>query len=535
MILVGTVYGWITISLPGLTSGDNMPLKLTDDEGSWLVSLTLIGSTIGAFMGAIIADRYGRRFCLLGCSGFFILGWSFVLLATNVEILYVSRVILGIGVGIAYTASPMYVSEVADTKIRGTLGCLTAVNVLTGWVFTCLIGFFVSYATLACVFLILPMIFVAIFVWFPESPYYLVAVGRRKEAYRSISYFKGTTKRNQLRMEMKHICKILGRDDSFKPNNRSADMNRQSWLDKIRLMKQPSNRRALCIVIGLITAQQLSGNFCTMQYVESLLTKILFPGPYATSTSVLMLRLSFSILTTVSVETVGRRKFLITSTFGLWLTLSVLSCYLGFFRKLNDMGIDNLAFIDVICYQLLYQFGLGTLTNALLGELFPMEAKSVAGAIVMMFDGILGFTVLKLYQVINDNAGLWVTYTIFMFCSLISFVMVYSFVPETEGKNYQEIRALLTEGKVVSTPTKERQCIEVEHGLPRDEENGRRDEVHGDGIADAEIVVNDGNGKERNIEIVSVEHEEKRNVSAVNAELEEERTEERGIEEQVTE
>ena len=529
MISVGTVYGWITISLPSLTSGDNVPLKLTDDEGSWLVSLTIIGSTIGPFMGASIADRYGRRFCLLGCSGFFILGWSFVLLATNVEILYVSRVILGIGVGIAYTTSPMYLSEVANTEIRGALGTLTAVNVFTGSLFTCCIGPWVSYATLASVLLILPMIFVVIFIWFPESPYYLVAIGRRKEAYKSISYFKGTTKRNELKTEMEHICKILGRDNSFKSNSRSADMNRQSWLDKMRLMKQPSNKRALCIVIGLTTAQQLSGNFSTMQYLESLFTKMKTINSNAATIIVLIVGLLSGTIATAMVEKVGRRKLLITSTLGLWVTLVFFSSYFGFVKIFpnSPLILDSLAVIDVICYQISYQLGLGTLTNALLGELFPTEAKSVAGAIVMMFDGTFGFIVSKLYQVINDSAGLYVTYVIFALCSFISFGMVYYFVPETKGKNYQEIRALLIEGKVVSTPSTGSQHIQVENGISRDEENGRGDEVHGDGIADVEVV-NDGNVEGRNMEIISIEHEGERNVGVnveVNAELEEGRTE----------
>ncbi|KAK1124281.1 hypothetical protein K0M31_006653 [Melipona bicolor] len=61
----------------------------------------------------------GRRSCLLVCNGFFILGWYFVLLATKVETLYAFRLIFGMGVGIAYTTCPMYLSEVASTEIRG--------------------------------------------------------------------------------------------------------------------------------------------------------------------------------------------------------------------------------------------------------------------------------------------------------------------------------------------------------------------------------------------------------------------------------
>ncbi|KOX79494.1 Facilitated trehalose transporter Tret1 [Melipona quadrifasciata] len=383
MVAVGTVYGWITISLPYLTSEDNTTLKLTSDEVAWLVSVTIIGSTIGPFMGASIADCYGRRFCLLVCNGFFILGWSFVLLATKVEILYVSRVILGMGVGIAYTTCPMYLSEVASTEIRGALGTLTAVNVFTGSLFTCCIGLWVSYTTLSSILLILPMIFIVIFIWFPESPYYLVAVDRRKKAYRSISYFKGITKRNELMAEMEYICKVLGKN-SIKP---SSNLNSQSWLDKMRLMKQPGNKKALCIVVGLTTAQQLSGNFSTMQYLELLFMKMKTIKSSVATIIVLAVGLLSGTAATVMVEIFGRRALLIISTLGLGITLGILTSYFALVQHISGSStLDILAVTDIIFYQLFYQLGLGTLTNVLIGELFPTEAKSIAGAIVIMFD-----------------------------------------------------------------------------------------------------------------------------------------------------
>ncbi|CAD1471412.1 unnamed protein product, partial [Heterotrigona itama] len=485
MIAVGTVYGWITTSLSRLISGENMPLKLTDDEGSWLISLTIIGSMIGPFVGASLADRYGRSLCLIACSGFFILGWLIVLLATNVAALYASRVILGIGVGIAYTTNPMYISEVADTEIRGALGTLTAVNVFTGSLFTCSIGPWVSYATLASILLILPMVFVAIFIWFPESPHYLTAVGRKKEAYKSIAYFKGTTNRSALNRELQFIYKIIDKDSSLK-SNRSTEMNRQSWLGRLRLMKQPCNVRALCIIIGLTAAQQFSGNFSTMQYLEVLFTKAKTIDSNIATIIVLSLGLISGTIATATVEKAGRRCLLMISTLGSSVMLLMISGYFGFIATYGDVsGIDFVPIVIVILFQIAYQVGLGTLTNALLGELFPTEAKSIAGAIVMISDGIFGIIVTKLYQVITDNKGPHWMYLIFAICCVIAFFMVLLFVPETKGKNYQEIRALLIR------PKAERENAQVENSGSRNEE--RRVEINGD--------------EERNV-IVNVAHEE---------------------------
>ena len=148
-------------------------------------------------------------------------------------------------------------------------------------------------------------------------------------------------------------------------------------LDKLRLIEQPSNRKALCIVIGLTTAQQLSGNFSIMQYLESLFTKIkIIDLNAATIIALIVGLLSGSIVTTM-VEKVGRRKLLITSTFGLWITLVIYSGYFSLIKTFPDyLAIDILAIIDMICYQVSYQLDLGMLTNTLLGELlnyFPRK------------------------------------------------------------------------------------------------------------------------------------------------------------------
>ncbi|KAK1137402.1 hypothetical protein K0M31_001913 [Melipona bicolor] len=168
---------------------------------------------------------------------------------------------------------------------------------------------------------------------------------RKKDAYKSIAYFKGTTNCNERKREMEFIYKVLGRDNSLKLSH-SSEMNRQSWLDKLRLIKQPSNRRALYIVIS---------QRCSNDGGKSWKTKA--PD-------------------NIYVWIVG--YFSLIKTF------------------LDYLIIDILAVIDVIWYQVSYQLDLGTLTNGLLGELFPTEAKSIAEVIIMIFNDIFGFICVKI-------------------------------------------------------------------------------------------------------------------------------------------
>lgn len=48
-------------------------------------------------------------------------------MADNVPTIYVSRLISGLGYGIAYTAAPMYLGEIASDKVRGAMATLITV------------------------------------------------------------------------------------------------------------------------------------------------------------------------------------------------------------------------------------------------------------------------------------------------------------------------------------------------------------------------------------------------------------------------
>nr|XP_033333580.1 facilitated trehalose transporter Tret1-like isoform X2 [Megalopta genalis] len=463
MVAVGTVYGWTTTSLSRLTSDDaDVPMKLTDDECSWLVSLTVIGSMIGPFAGAYLADRFGRKRCLMFSSVFFIVGWIIVLFAKTVVALYIARVLLGVGVGISYTANPMYISEVSDVNIRGALGTLTAVNVFTGSLLTCSIGPWVSYRVLAAVLLLIPILFVACFAWFPETPHFLVTKGCRTEASRSLAFFKGIRDVNEANRELYLIVRVPSETHKSRTSvssTQSIQAIKHTWITRLKIMRLPNNMKALYIILGLVAAQQLSGNFSTMQYLQVLFDKAAV-GIDSNVATILVLAVGLVSggFATATVEGAGRRPLLMISCLGSFVTLGGLAFYLMLEARGADVSSVNfLSVVDVIAFQIAYQIGLGTLTNALVGELFSSDVKGVAGAIVTVFDGILGFTVSKLYQVIGDSLGSHTVYFFFSISCFLAFLMVAFFLPETKGKTYPEIQLLLNKK---SDPSKKTEIVE---------------------------------------------------------------------------
>lgn len=339
----------------------------------------------------------------------------------------------------SYSTNPMYVSEVADVKIRGALGTLIAVNVFTGSLLMVSIGPWVSYEILGSVALLIPLIFVIVFLCFPESPYYLAAKGKHQEAMGVLSFFKGIDDREEVRKELDIILQAINQHSESSGN----------WKERFhQLLMQMNNRKALLIVSGLLLTQQLSGNFSMMQYIQNLLEKTNNIGlePHVSTIIIIASGLVAGTAATLTVDRYGRRPLLMFSTIGCTMTLGVFATYLYIDSKHVDISSVNfIPIIDMVLFQIAFQLGLGTLPNALIGELFPGNVKGIAAASLTVLDGILTFTVVKLYSPVSNAYGEYMVFAIFTISCFLAFFFVFAFIPETKKRTLNEIQEILSQ------------------------------------------------------------------------------------------
>jgi len=126
--VVGTTLGWTSPIGPKLKAADtsDSPLSrpITSDEDAWISSLIAVGALVAPFVAGPMADRIGRKWVLLSSSLFFVLAFGLNMVASQVWILYMSRLIQGFGVGFVMTVQPMYVGEISTANVRGATGSL---------------------------------------------------------------------------------------------------------------------------------------------------------------------------------------------------------------------------------------------------------------------------------------------------------------------------------------------------------------------------------------------------------------------------
>ncbi|XP_012246755.1 facilitated trehalose transporter Tret1-2 homolog [Bombus impatiens] len=192
-------------------------------------------------------------------------------------------------------------------------------------------------------------------------------------------------------------------------------------------------------------AQQLSGNSTITRYLEEVINrKTAFMDLHEARILVQAVPCVCGYSMTVIVAYVGRRTLLFLSTIGSCIPLLLLAGYHFLdLHKFVDPTISILPVYFLNWYQLLFHVGLGVLPNVLLCELFPAELKGIIGAILVIFNGLIGFIASKLYQVMTDNVAWYAIFFSFATSCWVAFVMVLIWVPETKGKTYREIEALL--------------------------------------------------------------------------------------------
>lgn len=429
MATSGSHIGWTSPILPKLKSSESY-MPITSDDASWIASFVLLGSIPGNIIAAFIVDRLGRKVCLLLAGIPLAISWILIIVAWCPYVLYVSRFIGGIGLGVAYVVCPMYIGEIADKEIRGSLGSLIKLMVTFGELYAHAIGPFVSYECLAYSCAVIPIIFFLTFSWMPESPYYLLMRNREDKATYNLKCLKRYATEDQLEEDIEQMQKTVLRDLSDKGN---------IW----DLFNTPGNRRAVVISFGLQLVLQFSGLAAIESYTQEILEEADTDLSAGIAVIVLsVLQLIAGIGAAALVDRLGRRPLLLVTTLlgGLSLTVTGTFYLLKHYVLANMTGFGWVLHASVIFYELIIALGLNPLSYMMLGELFPTNVKGAAVSIANMWASLLAFFVSKMYQVISDSCGVYTSFGWFAVSCFLGIVFILFMVPETKGKSLLEIQ-----------------------------------------------------------------------------------------------
>ncbi|XP_026758664.1 facilitated trehalose transporter Tret1-like [Galleria mellonella] len=433
----GTTVGWTSPTLPILLAEDS-PIQTTPDQSSWIASLMILCSAASPIPAAYLADRIGRKKTLLLAAVPYILGWILIMLASNVATIYASRLISGLGYGIAYTTAPMYLGEIASDEVRGAMATLITVMSKFGILSQYCIGPYVSMMGLASFNIAIPILFVVTFSAMPESPYYFIKAGRTRQAELSLKKLRG---KDYIREELESMTALV--NDNMKEKSR--------WKD---LLIVGGNKKGLLILLGIYFTQQFCGSTAIISYAQQIFGAA--EGGLGAKESCILfgsVQLLTSAISSQLVDRLGRKPLLLVSSCGVGLANVIIGAYF-FMKHENSEYVVSLRFIPIIVIPIFifsYTIGLATVPFAITSEIFPTNIKSKATCVIQIFVALMTFAVTKLYQVVADYLGNYVAFWGFGLLSVAGVIFILIYLPETKGQSFAAIQEKLysTNEKVV--------------------------------------------------------------------------------------
>ncbi|GAA1988413.1 MFS transporter [Microbacterium pumilum] len=200
-VLTGSGLGWALDAMDvGLISFIIAALaaqwSLQPGETAWIASVGFMGMAIGASLGGLLADRFGRRRVFAVTLLIYGLATGASALVGGLAALLVLRFLVGLGLGAELPVASTYVSELAPARIRGRLIVILEAFWAIGWTAAALIGFLVIPASengwrWAFALGAIPAAYALVVRWgLPESARWLERRGRHADAEAVVATFE---------------------------------------------------------------------------------------------------------------------------------------------------------------------------------------------------------------------------------------------------------------------------------------------------------------------------------------------------------
>nr|XP_011309156.1 PREDICTED: facilitated trehalose transporter Tret1-like [Fopius arisanus] len=389
-------------------------------------------SLIALLFYACTAGRVSTKILnrIIGISGSG--SWLLILFAQNFYYLLIARLLAGVTCGLTFTIIPVYLAEIAEDSIRGTLGSLLALGVSLGTLLTFIFSATLSYRDFAICGLIVPIVFIAGSLFLPESPAYFMRKGLTEKATGSLMWLRN----NDLKAVDREL-KLL--ETEFKPDS----LKRPGLKD---LFRDRGTIKAV-IIAGTIYAGQHFGGCAILDAYSGMIIEKANKGSIAVSAAdslliVAVTQMSGSLISTFTVDHFGRRKLVISSCAGMGICHAVLGIHL--FLQNREYDLSSLPWIptaSVAGFTLAYSVGLAPGVSIVASECFGQDIVCLGMSFSLGIEFISNFLTTLAFPFVSSTFGMHVSFFILAMCCAVTTAIVFFIMPETKGRS----KAAITE------------------------------------------------------------------------------------------
>ncbi|XP_031625980.1 facilitated trehalose transporter Tret1-like [Contarinia nasturtii] len=436
--LIGFSFGWMSAwanaNYDDLKSNSTTKTQLQDgpitlNQASLVMSLICAGGLVGNIVYLFVLNKFGRKNPILFLAVPAIFSWLFIIFAENVYWLYASRILCGFVGGALFISVPVFVSEICQDEVRGTVNALGFVVNAVGSLVGFIVAIFFDFRVQAVCALIVPFLFVFVFYFVPDSPMSLYNKNKIELADLALEFYKGANNNN-----------MSPESEKIMVEEKKCEKNDDSGISIKDFVTTRAARRAVSIAILLVLLPQISGCYILLSYTTSYFIEAESRlSPIESSILVCIVQLVANLFTMFLVDKIGRKILFTLSSMGTGLGLFVLAMH-NMYKHLSSnfvpiYGLSLTIFIASI--------GLIPIPFVITVDVLPPKIRNITmtmTSITMWCVGFfMNFAYISMLQVIELHGCLLVFSAGCFICAMYGLI----FIPETKGKSPDCIVKLL--------------------------------------------------------------------------------------------
>ncbi|XP_054436460.1 solute carrier family 2, facilitated glucose transporter member 2 [Pteronotus mesoamericanus] len=397
------------------------------------VSSFAIGGMIASFFGGWLGDQFGRIKAMLianilSLAGALLMGFS--KLGPSHILIISGRGISGLYCGLISGLVPMYIGEIAPTTLRGAIGALHQLAIVTGILISQIVGldFILGNQELWHILLGLSAVravLQSLMLFFcPESPRYLyIKLDEENKAKQSLRRLRGSADVTKDLAEMR---------------KEREEASSEQKVSILQLFTNSSYRQPILVSLMLHMAQQFSGINGIFYYSTRIFQTAGISQPVYATIGVGAINTVFTALSVFLVEKAGRRSLFLIGMSGMFVCAIFMSVGLVLLNKFTWMSY--VAMIAIFLFVSFFEIGPGPIPWFMVAEFFSQGPRPAALAVAAFSNWTCNFIVALCFPYIADFCG---PYVFFLFAGVVLAFTLFTFfkVPETKGKSFEEIAA----------------------------------------------------------------------------------------------
>ncbi|OLN85351.1 Lactose permease 31 [Colletotrichum chlorophyti] len=417
----------------------------------WITGIYWLGNGICFPMAAWVSNRYGRKPGIYVGYLLLILGVVMQTAAQNEKTFTYSRLFVGFAASWLGNSAPLLINEIAHPKQRSIANALFMV----GWYFG---GTLCGFVVFACkdiasnwcwripvvLQIVLPFVALPGFLLSPESPRWLISVGRVEEATDVLAKHHAGGDRTDSLVTYQ-IVEIQATITAEKEASSSA-----SYADMI---KTPGNRHRLFISVSLGIFAQWAGNGVVSYYLPLVLDSVgvkSVDDQTLISACLNVWNLLWAIAAATSVDRLGRRFLFLTSASVMLVSFIIVTGLSGSFAETQSSSVGMAVIPFLFVFFAGYDIAMTPFLTAYPCEIWQFGLRS-RGLTVTWCSTVVAIFINTFVNPIALEAIHWKYYIVFIVMLTLLLITVYFTYPETRGHTLEQM-AVVFDGEDAAAP-----------------------------------------------------------------------------------